>query len=386
MVWYAVRRWPLRWVLQGLDLALARLRPTGTDAPPAEALQPRRVLLCMQAHLGDAVLATAVLPPLQRRFPDARFGMLVHPDALPAVRSHPALDWLHTVEHWHLNRRDRGAWRRWRRHRASRAAALQEIRAVGYDLAIDLYHYFPNSVALLARSGIPWRMGWRSGGAGPTLSHPLDHDGRPEAVLDRHARVLRAFGVPVHPPLRPDLPVDAASRARWQALAAASGLPPEPVLLHVGAHAAHRRWPTSGWIALARALVAEGRAVALLGRGADEAAITAAVAAAVPQVVDLADRLDWSTLVAAVSQARALVSHDSAAAHLGTAFDRPRVCLAAGINDLRIWLREDARSRVLSRPVPCAPCGRTGGCAAMTCIRGVEAPAVIEAVRQLPSP
>jgi ADP-heptose:LPS heptosyltransferase len=356
----------------------------GTPKQPTQPLRARRILVCMQAHVGDAVLASSVIPALRRAYPAASFGFLVHPTAAEVFRDHPDVDAVHMVEHAYLNRTTPCLVGRLRTHFRSRREALKAIRGARYDLAIDLYHYFPNSIPLLWHSGIAQRIGWRSGGFGPLLTHAASEVTRSTPVLERHRMLLAA----VHQragerPLRPDLPLSAATRQRWRVLKQQLGLTEPFIALHVGAHAAHRRWPTESWRGLAGRLLADGRRVLLLGHGEHDNAVSRSIEAGFPAVINLCSRLDWPLFVAAVEACDILVAHDSAAIHVAAAFDKPRVCLAAGINELSIWLPSLPNAAVMIEPVPCAPCGRAAGCASMACIQGVTVQRVTETVQRM---
>jgi heptosyltransferase-2 len=351
--------------------------------PPALPEEPARILLCNQAHLGDAILATAALEPLRRRYPDAKIGMLVNAGSARVVADHPALAWVHTVDPARLQRQGSRV-ERLRRHRASVRAAEQAVRAVGYDLAIDLYHHYPNSIPLLHRIGVP-TVGWRSGGFGAWLAAAPDDPASPPSILSRHAALLHlATGRPVDAAaMRPWLAVEAEALARWHARRQALGITRPCTVLHLGAHDAVKRWPLSHWQAVATRLFRDGHTVLLMGHGPREVADCAAVRQACRGCVDLAGQLDWPEFVAAVSEAGLLVGHDSAAVHVAAAFDRPRVAIVPGIVEPWIWHPPGPRRVTLSQPVPCAPCQRGQGCASMQCLRGVAPQAVVEAIGSL---
>lgn len=380
---YASYSGPLKRVLGAIDKLLA-LRSWRREAQPADQ-PPERILIANQAHLGDAILATAVIEPLRRKFPQARLGFLVHPDSRRVVDPHPDVDWVHAVEHWHLNRSDRSLWRRIRRHRETTRSAVLAIMSIDYQLAIDLHPYFPNSIPLLRRSGIPRLVGWNSGGFGPLLDDAADAEGEmPINMLQRHARLLELLGISIEASqLRPAPALPESARQAWRSLATPHGIVGPFIALHVGAHVAHRRWPAVQWAEVAVELAERGHRVVLLGHGAQEIELGSRIRQDCPAAIDLTGQLDWPELVAAVADCSVLISHDSAATHLAAGFDKPRICIATGIHDLRVWLRASERSIVLTKPVACAPCGRIGGCSTMECIRGVAAASVVEAASKL---
>ena len=94
---YAVQRPALRAALWVIDKLLRVIFAPKQAPVPTD---PARILVCMQAHLGDAILATAVLPPLRRAFPGARLGFLVHPVSAELLAMQPGVERVHRVEHW----------------------------------------------------------------------------------------------------------------------------------------------------------------------------------------------------------------------------------------------------------------------------------------------
>lgn len=381
---YTSRHPGIRWPLVAIDTLLrAAMRIRSPRRPDRQANEPSRILVCNQAHLGDAILATALLPAIRRRYPAASIGMLVHPVAVDLLSGHPDIRWLHTVEHALLNRRDEALPVKWLRYARGRRHLIREIARLDYDVAVDSYHYFPNSIGLLWSAGIPRRIGWTSGGLGPLLTQHLDDPEGGMNILDRHAALANLMCGEVVGPVKPTLSIGNASNAQWRAKAEAAGLKQHYDILHIGANAPHRRWPVASWIALARQLDHMGRSVALLGWGTAEGTICRQIRQAVPGVVDLSNAVDLHELAAAIAGCDVLVCHDSAPAHLGTAFERRRVVIAAGINPIYTWLQPSETSAVLTRDVPCAPCGRSQGCSTMACVRGVSVDSVIAAVRQI---
>ncbi|MBI5015041.1 MAG: hypothetical protein HZB55_06065 [Deltaproteobacteria bacterium] len=119
------------------------LRALCADPDPEAPPEPRRLLLANPAHLGDVLASTAVLPVLKSAFPNTSVGMLVGSWSVPLVANHPLVDQVHLFDHWYANRGSDAFPVKLRRHWLTRATALAEIRAVGYDTAVDLYCHSP---------------------------------------------------------------------------------------------------------------------------------------------------------------------------------------------------------------------------------------------------
>lgn len=383
---YATYSRTLKLVLSVIDAVLAWTRPAQVAAPLPDRTRVRKILVCDQAHLGDAILSSAAVQALIHHYPEAEFGVLVHPGSTAVFDGMQGVSRIHTVEHWHLNRRAEGWPARLKRHVASRREAARELTLVAYDLAIDLRAHFPNSIPLLHQIGVPHIVGWSSAGFGAWLTQAMHDDGMVVSEIERHRRLLRLLDLDdaTLAALAPNLRVASAMAARWRQRRLELGVPEAYVAVHVGAHAAHRRWSSSAWGELVAQLQALGWPVVLLGQGAAEERICHDVSAACQGTFNVSGQLVWGELLAAIHGSRLLISHDSAATHLGAALNRPRICIAAGIHDLSVWLQQNDHSVIHMKSVPCSPCGRTAGCETMDCLRGVKSADVVStAVRLL---
>ncbi len=340
---------------------------------------PRRILLCNWAHLGDVLLTLPAVAWLRERFPDAEFGFLAGSWAAPLLDdigyqfSH-----IHLIDHFKLSRSG-SLSARIGRHIKTADAAIPEIRAAAYDLAIDFYPYFPGAGFTLWRAGIPVRVGWTSGGLGAFYSHRVRRIDANRHVID-YQRDILAQVAQTEPPgtnslspgyfrQRPPAPLPAPLD---------DGRP--YVLMHTGTGQPTREWADEKWIELAWRLLAESKRVVLIGAGSREAARNSAIAEAVPKVVDLTNAFDWGGLVNVIKRCEALYCLESVASHIAAACDRPVTVIFGGMTNPQQWGPLTRQAATVTFPTPCAPCNR-GGCDKMYCIAGVEVDHVIEASR-----
>ena len=241
---------------------------------------PKRILLCCQAHIGDAILATSILPVVKSAFPDAQIGFLIHPGSIEILADNPGVKWVHTYNHWKLNRQNLPFWKKLLSYLKSRTQALKEIKANGYELAIDLYPYFPNSIPLLFSANVPLRLGWTSAGFGGLLTHGIDWQDNLGHVVDWHKHLLAMLS-PCQtflPLARPEIYTSDETREQWKKVAEKFDIPDNFVAFHIGAGGAHKYWPTENWQQLASHCVKIGRSIVLLGYGKEEQAICATIA------------------------------------------------------------------------------------------------------------
>jgi len=372
---YLVRRTPVNQVLRLVDSLLGLVRSSCPNPPLATP--PRRILLANGAHLGDVFLSTALLPVLQEAFPAAEFGFLIGSWSRPVVQDHPLLRWVHVVDHWKINRARISLLQKISQYDRTRRQALREIRQVRYEVALDLYYYFPNSIPLLWQAGIPTRIGYTSGGFGPLLTHALDFRNAERHVLDYQADLLRflPLGKAVGE-LRPQMDTIPRHEPGWD-------LPKEYLVFHLGTGAAWKEWPREKWRALAEALCQRGHDLVFTGNREAERRLIQEVSRGLPSCVDLCGRLTLREFAAVLREARLLIGVDSVAGHLAAAVGTPCVVIAGGITHPAHWRPRSDRSRVLRHPVPCSPCYLSRGCAGMECVRRVEVEQVLAAVEDL---
>ena len=343
---------------------------------------PRRILLAIGGHLGDAVIATSVIAPLRSAIPNVEIGVLCGSWSAPIFTTHPAILRVHTMDHWKLARSSRSLPLRWNVARRMRAKAIAEIRAARYDAAIDLSAYFPNSARLLWRAQVPVRVGFRSGGDGPLYTHPVEWTAGSHVTGD-HLALLRTI-LPLEsaiPPLRYEIPEPgaAAAAAAERSLAGAGVAAGGYVVVHAGAGVPRKEWPVSKWRAVIREIAARGVGIVLTGAGARQATLTRALSEGMSGVVDLCDRLGWEEFRSLLGCARLVISVDTVTMHLAAAAGTPCVALMTAMDDPHRWRPLGQHVTLLTTPVPCAPCYRSRGCGPMSCIRDLTPEAVLAA-------
>src|SRR4051794_13776794 len=99
---YLVRSIQGRLYLTALDAALDLI--AGKPSPPrAKAVE--RLLIGIGGHLGDAVIASSVLPWIREALPGVRLGLALPSGSRLVLEGHPDIAWWHTVDHWKVNRR-----------------------------------------------------------------------------------------------------------------------------------------------------------------------------------------------------------------------------------------------------------------------------------------
>ncbi len=254
------------------------------------APDPHAVMYVLRAlKLGDLLVAVPALNGLRRGWPDHRIVLATPGWLAPIVALLDSVDELLPTAG------------------LSRPLAMPTGEV---DIAVNLHGRGPESSSLLAGL-VPRRL----------LAHAPDTPDGPEWIEDqaereRWARLVRSAGAPADPD---DLAIRVPDCEPSVAGAA---------VVHVGASYGSRLWPAERFARVANVLAAAGEHVVVTA-GAEERdrALEVVVRAGLPESAVLAGRLDLTGLAALVAAARVLVSADTGAAHLASAYRVPSVVI-----------------------------------------------------------
>jgi heptosyltransferase-2 len=240
------------------------------------------------------------------------------------------------------------------------ARAVRELRRRGYRQGTLMTPAF-SAAWLLSWGGVGELRGTATDGRGLLLSDRIARD----ALSGRHRtdgyKILmgqdtsdppESHPVESHPVVPPADRVE-EWRVRLESVLAGSRL----VAVFPGANAPARRWPVERFGEAARAIGAEGAGVVVLG-GEQERGLTAVVAAATPDAVDLGGETDLTDLAAILSLCDLVLTNDTGPMHLAGAVGAPTVSLWGSSDPGEVRQAGAADTRVTGAALPCKPCYR----------------------------
>ncbi len=275
-----------------------------------------RILLVKTSSLGDVIHNLPVLTDIRRRWPDATVDWCVEENFAAIPRLHPGLHRVLPV-----------AVRRWRKH-LLQAGTWREIaafravaRATAYDLVLDTQGLVKS--ALLARQAAGPRVGYDAGSARePLAARSYDRcfavSRELHAVVRNRQLAAQALGYVLD---------DALDYGIAAPPLAADWLPASPyAVLLTATSRDDKLWPESHWIALAKALAAQGVTAVLPAGSAPERQRAARIAAAIPGAV-AAPALSIEALAGVLAGAQAVVGVDTGLTHLAVALAVPTVAI-----------------------------------------------------------
>lgn len=313
----------------------------------------QRILIIKPSSLGDVIHALPVLHGLRARFPSAVIDWLIATPFAPLVDSHPDLNETIPFDRRRYGRIGWSPSATWEFMRFTK-----RLRKRRYDLTVDLQGLFRSGYLSWA-SRAPVRIGFRSAREGAWLfyTHRVDVPDPDAHAVDKNYLVGRQLGFN-ETPIEFRLYLSQQVRDQVASLLAENGLGSSrlPVVIAPGARWETKRWPPSRFAETIDRLVSiDGVSCAVVG-GPDEVDLCRQIVSLCKtRPVDLSGRTTLPQLAALIERAGVVLCHDSAAAHLAVALNRPVVCITGPTSPSRTgpYGRLDD---VIRLDLDCSPC------------------------------
>lgn len=268
-------------------------------------MTPERILVIKLSALGDFVQASGPMKAIRKAHPDARITLLT---TKPYVGMGEATGWFDAV--WSDGRPDwtdvAAVWR-----------LLKRLRAARFDRVYDLQ----TQARTIRYFQLLWpnRPAWSGNAPGAAFAYAGAARDRLH-VQDSQREQLRIAGIAtVGPPDVSWLKGDAEKYGLTTpyALLAPGGAPHRPA----------KRWPAARFGELAARLAGQGITPVVLGHGAEEEGLAAAILAAAPGAVSLVGQTRIADIASLARGATLAVGNDTGPVHVVVATGCPAVVL-----------------------------------------------------------
>lgn len=305
-----------------------------------------KILLVQTAFIGDVILATPLAEAAHRLFHPGEVHFAVIPAAANLLEKNPFIQRIWVYD---KRRRQKGGRALWQFARA--------LRKERFDLAV-IPHRSLRSALLAWLAQIPRRIGFDRSAGSFLFTDRIPYAARHE--VERNLELLRPFGA-LPGDLHPAVYWDEADAARVERMMPAS---PQrrKIALAPGSVWATKRWPAERFAELAGRLIAQSQAEIFLIGGREDAALCQGIQTRLnAHCHNLAGSLTLRQSAALLQRCEALISNDSAPAHLGVAAGC-RVLMIYGPTVPRFGFAPHGEGHaVIEKPLPCRPCSMHGG-------------------------
>lgn len=335
----------------------------------------QRILIRSVNWIGDAVMTTPAIGAVREYFPHTEITLLANPLVGELFSPHPWVDRVIAFDHAGRHKGIRG-----------RLRLAAELRRQGFDLAVILPNSF-DSALVPWLAGIPVRLGKRSDGRSPLLTHGFtdtgDIPGRHELMY--YLDLLGHFGI-TGQVTRPCLATTPAEDRAAAALLATHGIEAESFVLGINPGATFgsaKRWYPERFAEVARRLAAEWGARVVIFGGPGETAIAAEIENHLEGAcLNMAGTTTVRELMALIKRCTFMVTNDSGPMHIAAAFGVPLTAIFGSTDHTGTAPYTD-RAVVVRKEVACAPCKLRECPTDHVCMTAVTADDVVTAALDL---
>lgn len=338
-----------------------------------------RILIVKLSAIGDVVQALPALEAIKKTHPESRIDWVVEEAAAGILHGHPMIDRLLVSRRRTWLKQMRG-FRTFGRGVDGMLSFLRELRAVPYDMAIDLQGLLKSGV-LMAAARAERRIGF---GGGRELSSLFLNEKLPRYDIERHALeryldVARYLGARDPSPTC-TLPIAAELPVMRTRMAAAREGGRKVVVMNPVARWTTKLWEEGKFAALADRVAAELQAAVLFtGSPDDRAAVERIRSRMTAASENWAGRTSLKELAALASLADVFVTTDTGPMHLAAAAGAKVVALFGPTSPGRTGPFGRGHA-VVRTGISCSPCFRRT-CGHLTCMKGIGVDEVLRAVR-----
>jgi ADP-heptose:LPS heptosyltransferase len=339
----------------------------------------RRILLVRLDNLGDVLLTTPAFRAVRCALPETHLALLAGPAGCEIGRLNPDIG--ETILYHALNE---DVYFRLPQDPEREMAAVEMLREHNFDAAIIFTSYKQSALPaayLCYLAGIPLRAAGSWEGPGSLLTHRHRY-GETEPPRHESLRGLELTEFLGFPPVEPEMVLipreeDEEGAARLLQRHEVEHF----VLVHPGASASSRAYPPKRYVAVVEALRAGSGLPVLVTGGPGEEDLTREVAGSAG--VPLGGETSFGEFAALVGRAEAVVTNNTGTTHVASALKRPVVTVFAGTNPPEQWGPWRTPNRLLTYPVPCAPCYMRVCPIGHECLTGISPETVVAAALDL---
>ncbi len=336
----------------------------------------RRILVIKLRHLGDVLLTTPLFSLLKEAAPEAKIDAYIYKEALPMLED------LSSISGYLLYDR---AWKKLplRKRLFKEIALLKRIRRARYDLVINLTEGDRGAIASIV-SASPLRLGLDQGRKKGWYTHLVKCTHTPRHTVERHLDALRCLGVF---PKEHERGLKFEISKKVQERVQKELLPfEEYVVIHPVSRWMFKSPLPPFWIELIGKL--PSNIVLTSGPEEKELSFVQAIVQGIgkqERVLDLSGKTTLKELGALIAKARALITVDSVPLHMASALKTPVVALFGPSSEIEWGPWQHAKSRVVTAPYTCRPCGKDGcgGSKLSECLQALSAERVLSELKML---
>ena len=300
--------------------------------------EPNKILISNIAHMGDFVVSIPAINAIIDRFPHAEVGILCSEESVEIARGIVTEDNVYVYRHWKLNRDKNYFIKKFIIYLHDLYRLTGILKGNNYDLGIDLYPYYPNSMFLLCLAKLSFRVGFASSGLSNlcSISYNIDLPFN-KHITEYQKNLLKSFFNKCLN-FEGDWIINKYFE-NWN-------IPKNNVVdfkryyvLQVGAGTVEKRWPSKYWGELIDNIDDK---VIIVGKGNEDLSYYFEIEKSINKkenIVNMINKLSFADLVNLISKSNCVIAGDSLLTHIAYGLDIPQICILANENN-PVWIND----------------------------------------------
>ena len=324
----------------------------------------KNILVFSFSRIGDVVLSTAVIPPLQRTFPDARISFLVGPKSWEILWGDTRISELIIYDSKGIHKGLKG-----------KLKLIGKLRAKRFDLVIDLRDSILSHLIGAKHWGLP-------------LLERFNPEYRNLHAVDRYLNVLQVNGIKDILSL-PEIQILPYEKEQARSYLIQRGIKEKDSLIaiHPGGSWKYKLWPVQNFAELGNIIAQKYGAKILVFTGPDEVELQDKMSQIMKIKPIFIKDIGLRQLAAIIQRCQLYIGNDTGPMHIAAAVGT-RVISIFGSTDAKRSGPYGNGHIVISKKIDCSPCHpgshpgkcKLGSCAAINSIQLDQVAYIIERI------
>ena len=335
----------------------------------------KKVLIRSANWVGDAVMSLPAIHALRLNLPEAEISILAKPWVSEIFQGNPVADRVILYQSPGVHEGLSGKWR-----------LARELKKEHFDLVVLIQNAF--EAALISfMAGVPRRAGYNTDGRSILLTHPVTVNRRVKSghQVDYYLELFRALGFQTMDRI-PSLMVaeDRQEEAEQKLKSLGVGDSEKIVGISPGAtYGSAKEWFPERYGELAKRISQNlNKRILIFGNRSDQRVAAQVREKARLPLIDLTGATTLAQAVALIARCHLFITNDSGLMHVAAALRVPLIAIFGSTDPEKTGPLGET-SRVLRKPVPCAPCLKTECPEDRKCMGLLSVEEVFEEVRRI---
>lgn len=319
----------------------------------------KKLLLRNPAALGDVFYTLRLVRAIKEANPGIFIGLLVGSWVLPLVKYSTDIDAIHIEDHWTLNRGNMSSAEKIGHWLYTRFCVVSEIKHEQYDMAIDLYPYFPSAASLLWQAGIPERIGYDSHEGNVFYTNAVKWANLDIHNVEYQSNLVKKASISISDISSVNIKID-FGKCDDDLLKTYSLFKKRYLVISVGSGEIKREWSIEKWQFLLKQMYSSLQSYYFVfvgvGKREDER-IVDLMQAVFDRGMSLCNKLSIPELMQIIKHASLFIGLESFAGHIAAMYKVPQISIMHGSTKQVHWEPfANPNCTVVRKNMSCSPC------------------------------